>query len=429
MNENKIEVPEYINKLTPEQVNQINEKMEENKMLSKELKEVAEMPSNNGVEEHEPEEGEPVKALVTVDPITGEHKVQKVLAEDDIEPEDEEDKEFFDRLDKIEKGELKVNIDDSPANINEILDIIKSDNALIKEISRGTKGFENISEDAIRKLLEVANRKMKKENFNVYKELPKEIQDMILKYCTSGGVPINTPNGNQFRNMIANQLVDEFISNIGYNRIQHDLSTEIDSIFKDMEKEIADKAVGYSEEREKKYREEADKIEDPEKKEKVIAILDAIQEGYDLSELKEFAKKCKIKRYELERPDKIYADFVRKYKDSAQNVYGIDSAVSVLLRNLNKDENGNPVTKEGGEVIIDYDEKKVNAFFIAFAKQIMNYDPEHNILQHAYIYYVLYNAMFTDINIGEKRASSITYMNNVKEVINNLVERNKALFS
>ena len=417
------------NTITPEQVEQINEVMEENKMLSEELKEVAEMPSNNGVEEHSPEEGESVKALVTIDPVTGEHKVQKVLTEDDVEPIDEEDRDFFERLDKIEKGELKVDLDTSPANINEVIDIIKSDNALIKEISRGTKGFENIPEDAVRKLLEVANRKMKKENFNIYKELPKEIQDMILKYCSGVGVPINTPNGNKYRNMIADQLVEEFISNISYNRIQHDLSSEIDSIFKNMETEIADKAVVNNEEREIRYREEAEKIEDPEKKEKVIAILDAMQEGYDLTELKEFAKKCKIKRYELERPDKIYQDFIRKYKDSSQNVYGIDSAIAVLLRNLNKDKDGDPITTPGGEVIIDYDEKKVNAFFIAFAKQIMNYDPEHNILQHAYIYYVLYNAMFTDINIGEKKATSLIYMNNVKEVINNLVERNKALFS
>ena len=420
------------NTITPEQVEQINEVMEENKMLSEELKEVAEMPSNNGVEEHEPEEGKEVKALVSVDPVTGEHKVQKVLTEEDEEIdmfEEQDDQEFYDKLDKIESGEIRVDIDDSPANINEVLSIIKGNNALIKELTRGTKEFENVSEDGIRKLLEVANRKMKKENFNVFKELPSEIQTIINKYCSSGGVPINTPNGNQYRNMIAEQLVDEFISNIGYNRIQHDLSTDIDNLFKNMGSEIADKAVEAEEEREAKYREEAEKIEDPEKKEKVIAILDAIQEGYNLSELKEFAKKCKIKRYELERPDKIYADFVRKYKDSSQNVYGIDSAIAVLLRNLNKDNNGNPITTSNGEVVIYYDEKKVNAFFIAFAKQIMNYDPEHNILQHAYIYYVLYNAMFTDINIGEKRASSITYMNNVKEVINNLVERNKALFS
>lgn len=415
------------NKITQEQIDQINEVMEENKMLSEELKEVAEMPSNNGVEEHEPEEGKEVKALVTIDPVTGEHRVQQVLTDDDIEPEDEEDKDFFERLDKIEKGELKINLNDSPANINEIFDVIKSDNNMIKEIARGTKGFDNVSEDGIRKLLEVANRKIKKENFNIYKELPIEIQEMINKYCSNGGVPVNTPNGNHFRNMVAEQLVDEFVSNISYNRIQHDLSTEIDSIFKDMEKEIADKAVGYSEEREKQYREAAEKIEDPEKKEKVKAILDAIQEGYDLTELKEYAKRCKIKRYELERPEKVYSDFVHKYKDSSQNVYGIDSAVSVLVRNLNKNENGEAIVGDNGEAVIKYDDNKVNAFFIAFAKQTLNYNP-NNIVEHAYIYYVLYNAMFTDINTGEKRATSYKYMQNVKEVIDNLVERNKNLF-
>lgn len=414
------------NKITQEQINQINEVMEEAKNDNPELKAVSELPSNNGVEEHVPEEGESVKALVAVDPITGEHRIQQVLS-DDIEPEDEEDREFFERLDKIERGEIKVDIDDSPANINEILDIIKSDNAIIKEISRGSKGFDNVSEDGIRKLLEVANRKIKKENFNVYKELPEEIQEMVNRYCNTGGVPVNTSDGNHFRNMIAEQLVDEFVSNIGFNRIQRDLSTEINSIFKDMEKEIADNAIGYSEEREKQYREAAEKIEDPEKKEKVKAILDAIQEGYDLTELKEISKRCKIKRYELERPEKVYSDFVHKYKDSPQNVYGIDSAVSVLVRNLNKDENGNAITGEGGEVIIKYDENKVNAFFIAFAKQTLNYNP-NNITDHAYIYYVLYNAMFTDINTGEKRASSYKYMQNIKEVIDNLVERNKNLF-
>ena len=416
------------NKITQEQIEKINETVNEVVENTPELKMVSELPSNNGVEDHKPEEGESVKALVSVDPVTGEHRVQQII-DDDFEIESEEaSKEFYDKLDKIERGEIRVDIDDSPANITEFLNIIKNNDGMIKELSRG-KGFENISEDAIRKLLEVANRKIKRESFNIYKELPEEIQSMINNYCSSAGVPLNTPNGNGFRNKIAEELVEEFVSNIGLNRFQHDLSSDIDNLFKNMGSEIADKAVEVSEERAKQYREAAEKIEDLDKKEKVIAILDAIDEGYNLTKLKEFSKRCKIKRYELERPDKIYSDFVRKYKDSSQNVYGIDSAAATLVRNLNKDENGNVITNDKGEVIIDYDENKVNAFFIAFAKQIMNYNPEKDILQHAYIYYVLYNAMFTDINIGEKRASSYKYMNNVREVIDNLVERNKNLFN
>lgn len=418
------------NKITLEQVEEINDAMNEIVENSEELKMVSELPSNNGVEEHKPEEGKSAKALVSIDPITGEHKVTSIL-DDDFEIESEEDtKAFYDKLDKIEKGEIRVDLDDSPVRIDEIMNAIKADNnGLLKEISRGSKEFENISEDSIRKLLEVANRRMKKENFNIFKEFPLEVQNIINKYCSTGGVPLNTPNGNMFRKKISENLIDDFISNIGFNRIQHNLSEDIDSLFKNMGADIADKAVSYSEERDAMYREALEKLEDEDKKEKITAILDAIQEGYDLKELKEFSKKCKIKRYELERPEKVYSDFVRKYKDSAQNVYGIDSAAAVLVRNLNKDKEGNQLVNDKKEVVINYDKDKVNAFFIAFAKQIMNYDPENNILQHAYIYYVLYNAMFTDINIGEKRHISDIYMDNVKEVINNLVERNKSLFA
>jgi hypothetical protein len=40
------------------------------------------------------------------------------------------------------------------------------------------------------------------------------------------------------------------------------------------------------------------------------------------------------------------------------------------------------------------------------------------------MYYVLYNAAFTDINTGDSKNVSYVFMNNVKEVIDNLRKRN-----
>ena len=98
-------------------------------------------------------------------------------------------------------------------------------------------------------------------------------------------------------------------------------------------------------------------MEDEEKKAALIAILDSIDEAYNLTTLKEYAKKCKIKNYDLENPSRSFDRFNGKYKDSPYNIYAIEMASTILFRNIN-------IGLEEDKMFTD---KQVIAFFIAFS--------------------------------------------------------------
>ena len=399
--------------ITDEQAQEVAEAMEEVKEESEELKTVSELPSNNGVEEHTPEKGEKKYMHVTVNPVTGEHIPVMEVPEEDVLGDNET---FEEMVERVKNSDIKL--DDSPFTEDEFKSYLGNDNdSIFNDIAKDT----DFDPDTIKQLLEVTNRKMKGEEFNVYKALPEKIQKLINTYCGRGAIPLNTPNGNSFRNMIAEQLVAEFISNISMERIQTDFSKELEEIFDKGTKELSESIVGYTEERSRTYREAAEKMEDPEKKAKLIAILDNVDEGYNLTKLKEYAKTCKIKKYDLERPDKIYRGFLQKYKESKYNVYGIDMAIPIIIRNLNKNEDGTPISTDSPD---HFDDVDVNAFFVAFCKQTANYDPNNNPIDHAYMYYLMYNCVFTDINTGNAKDVSVKFLQNIKEVIFNLRERN-----
>jgi hypothetical protein len=133
-------------------------------------------------------------------------------------------------------------------------------------------------------------------------------------------------------------------------------------------------------------------------------ILDRIDEANNLTELKEFAKKCKIKSIELEKSKKVFESFLDKYRTSSNNIYDISVACKSMIRNINK--NGS-----------NYTEDEIIAFYVAFCKQVRNYD-ESNPLDHAYMYYVLYFAATID---GDKSGK---FIENVKEVVANAKSRN-----
>ncbi|MCF0113797.1 MAG: hypothetical protein HUJ56_00480, partial [Erysipelotrichaceae bacterium] len=145
-----------------------------------------------------------------------------------------------------------------------------------------------------------------------------------------------------------------------------------------------------------------DSIEDEEKREKLRQIIDQVDAARELAELKEYALKCKIKPFDLEKPGKIFGRMMNKYNNSTNNIYHIDLANSALYRHL---------SQEG------YDQKHIDAFFICFCKYTTNFTPE-NVLQHAYMYYVLYYCAMLDSD------RSVKFKNNIKEVIDNLIKVN-----
>ena len=275
----------------------------------------------------------------------------------------------------------------------------------------------DLSDEAMQQLLQVANRRMKKEEFNIYKEFPTEIQKMINEAIgvpfENGSPVISTNESRAVRNAMAEQLLDEFIMKISVERARVDLNKEIEGVFKEGVKDIAEYTVGYTAERNAAYREYAEGLEDEEKKKKLLDTLDVIDSAYSLDQLKEFAKTCKIKKYDIEEPKKYFRDFLTKYQNSSYNIYDIKLCLPILERHVVDNET--------------YNNADVIAFLVCFCKYISNFKVE-NILEHSFMYYVIYNIVLIDSNTSEKTKDvSDKFIENIKEVMNNLKERNALL--
>ena len=340
---------------------------------------------------------EKVNMNVLIDPETGEHKI--------IGRAGEEIKYNFEGIIKqINDGDPDI-LTSKPFTEQEIISYLQNtdDDTLVNELA----GDINISAEALRELLDIVNRKLAGEKFNIYKESPEEMQKLVDSYITESGghIPIfNSKTLNTARNRIAESLIDEFIHNIKMDRAKTDFAKELENIYNNSSVMAAEGGIEYIEERNSAYREAANNIEDEGKRKRLNAILDRIDEARNLTELKEFAKTCKIKRYDIERPDKrVYSGFLSKYRDSVNNIYDINIAETVLVRHL---------------APLGCDKIDVIMLLIAFCRQCQSYSVD-NVLDHAYMYYFLYYCVMLD---GDK---SDKFKNNLLEVIKNVNERNK----
>jgi hypothetical protein len=116
-------------------------------------------------------------------------------------------------------------------------------------------------------------------------------------------------------------------------------------------------------------------MEDEEQKEKLLKVLDTIDSAYSLDPLKEFAKNCKIKKYDLENPKNYFRDFINKYSKSEYNIYDIKLTLPILERKIVDNEK--------------YNNADVVAFLVCFCKYIRNFNSD-NIVEHSFMYYVIF---------------------------------------
>ena len=365
-------------------------------------KEVPDITQNT--ESIEEEKGVYKKANILYAPETGEQKIVSTENEEFEETVDEDT--FEDLLRDIEEGKVKVETDNSPITKEELKENItvfnpKDDNKF------------DISDESLEALLKIANRKMNKEEFNVYKELPQEIKNMIDKTIGVEAANVTSNEIRYFKNSIAEQLLNDFIMNITINRAKSDLNKEIESVFNEGLKDIAEESVKYTEERNKQYRAQVEAMEDQGKRAKLLAVLDTMDSAYDLNDLKEFAKTCKLKKYDIEDPKRYFRDFHDKYKDSTYNIYDIKLTLTPLTNKIVDNEK--------------YTEKDIIAFLVCFCKYVMNFNVEDTI-NHTFMYYVIYNIIIMGSNTSEKTIyKSNMFANNIKEVIDNLKVKNSFL--
>lgn len=339
----------------------------------------------------------PVIGSYQTDPETG---LSNLVDTKEMDSSLDLDKIMKDAVDSVEIPEDELEPEEiEEEEINSYIEDNSKDSMLGEMITES-----DISPESIRQLLVIVNRRIKGETFNVYKEFPDEIKALIDRYVATNASSFNNNDIKAIKNTVATALIEEFTSNLQMNKAKNDFAKDMEAIYQASNKEISDAAMEFIEERNKAYREAAEKIEDPDKKAKLLAILDQIEEARSLDKLKEFAKTCKIKKIELEKPEsRAYNGFIAKYKNSNNNIYDIKLAQKVVTRIMGRD--------------YGISEESVIAFLVAFCKQVASYSSSVPT-EHAYMYYVLYYCALLDSD------KSDMFKNNVKEVIESLKSRN-----
>ena len=325
------------------------------------------------------------------------------------------------------------NISDYIINPDKKLEL---DLSIIEKVMKENQFTDNINSEDMQCLmalmLEYGPNIKEASRSEIYLRLPKSVRDTIniATYTPSSnigalkGIRYDLAKGlindlvNAYNSMCADHI-DNLISE--YAREENKMQTDIGKIVSDSFTEIRDKTIDnidkYIEELRKDELNNRDKINKLERDK--LYIVDEI---IGLKGFKEFCTKCKIKNYELEKPEKVFKDFNFKYVDNHnQNIHDINICTRIL----------------GVHIKDHVDDKGIMMLLIAFTKFCKNYKPD-NILEHIFMDTFIKNIIYMDAlapagicilnSDGSNKSEVDRYnkeINDLNECITSLLRRNK----
>ena len=308
-----------------------------------------------------------------------------------------------------------TNTNNIPLTIEEIKKLVSTSDINYKELDELEDGL---------KVNDLIQRKIKGKKIT-YEELPKflkrTVEDIAIQSADkapSFAYLNNRSNLNYISNLLIQQLVDEYNKkNIGI-----DIDTmlkgfdEFDKMQNDISKEFGDMLMTFDDERKAEIDAAIERCKKEGKEdsiEKLQKMKDVIDDAYNLDKFSEFCKKVRIKKFDLEKPKKVFLSFNSKYEKHANNINDIQYCPIVLDRHLD-DHNNNL------------------KLCLAFCKYCMNFSPD-NIEDHTFMYYFIRNIILIDrINPKGKLYETMDekskkfydgFIENLKKCISNLNDR------
>ena len=387
---------EVDSKLTMEQRDELIKTLSEEVERNEDLKVLAELPSNNNQEEHVPEEGKAVKTLVNINPFTGEKT--PIPSPSDIK-EDKSLEEVF--------GDMSETLGEEEIEGEEIIFDITADDIKNYTSTEDTIiGKYDISDETALELMRVVNRKQEGEEIK-YKDLPNEVKEYVDNFLKGQGVVGFSNKENYIRNQLTDSLLEEFITQIGLEKLDEDFNKQIENIYEEAGKEMSPLFKEYNTNKNEYLTKLIGDIEDEGKKKMAEEVLDAINDAYTLNRFKNYEGSIKIKKYFLEEPDKVYKSCVEnKYKESKYHIYKLEMIEAILDRHLKQNK-----------LIEEDDTTSAKKIMLAFAKYCENFDiniPKN----HAFMYYFTYNIVLLDIYKGEDYDGyAVDFLNNVLSIL------------
>lgn len=285
------------------------------------------------------------------------------------------------------------NLDDIEIEDEQIeYDVTPDDVKTHSELS--VANFENMSDETALELVKLIN-KTRKGNKIKFSDLPKEIQDGLIEYLDAAfDIPVSdfSEKNKRIRNEVADALMQEFIKTIEIDKYVEQYNYKVEHLFDETISDISPIFKQYNDANNKYFAELVEKADTPEKKEIGQKIIDAIKDAYELNGIKEAIPHTRIKKFELEKPNRVFDSLHGKYSSPKYHIYNLYGCAVTLSKHL-----------FNHKIISDAREARDFAIkmMLVFCKKCQNYKLD-NTDQHAYMYYFTYNIYLLDIYKGEQ---------------------------
>ena len=305
-----------------------------------------------------------------------------------------------DQLSKISSNQFNNFINNIPEEINkDILSKVLNTNQITNY-------------DDILIITNMIKRRINGEEVNAYKEFPSFIkQQLALANAQAAGS--NNYANNQILKSAANLLLDNLVEEYksSANEIidletmlmnfNNDAATIIDSTSKEFGTMMIDTDISRKESIDRAI--ESCKINNNlEGAAKLEKMKSSIDNAYNLSDFIEFCKHVKIKKFDLEKPSRVYSNFITKYTNHKNNITDIRICPDILDRHIKTDHNSNL------------------KLCLAFCKYTMNMNPD-NVEDHTFMYYFIRNIITID-RLNPKGKAYDTMSDEYKKFYDGFVE-------
>lgn len=250
-----------------------------------------------------------------------------------------------------------------------------------------------------------------------YSELPEVLKEQVNPVVAALGRGYTGPQIKAVRNMMADDIIESFYSEIITQKIDKevvDLDTSIKNLAKTEYVDVnSDQRKQHFNTFVIKFPQMAEKIKDtdPEKAKVMLDVSEGFKQAHSMEEM--YAaygnSKIRIRRIDVEKLDKTIRRFNYKYENSTMVIRDISSAVDVLSRHVNK------------RISLT----AIKTFVAIICKYCENMKPS-NLAEHTFMYYLINNILSLDIPFTNEAdiVWNDEFLNNINKFLTLIEERN-----
>lgn len=387
-----------------------NVKSDDNKLTEDQLDQIANIlfdkkkdAEENDVMEEEPKEMTSEMVEFVCDPETGEN----------VRPVDHKDA-----------------IKSSNVSILDVMDGKTEDAVDTEALESSIKEKFNMGSEDEEKFVDLVLRYKAGEVDNLYKEMPDVIKDTIKSIAFQNNIP------REQYNMIANMVMEEFLSDSELNKVFVDFETSMGEALKIPSTEDL-YSSNIQDMMENKTLELAEKIEDesPEKAETLRQISKAFTDSYTLvrmgDALDNSARARKAIRRDYDKAKHFCDEINFRNEKTMFKMPDVTLMIPALKKVLKEkttlkydidSEDGKIVTDSTTHADVEFTDTDVNKFMTLFCKTCDNYDP-NGIVDASYVYYAAKNIIMLAHTDEGKTPFAVELINNIKDMIIRIREK------